>query len=304
MTGEPRRWQNVAGADTLRRMGTEPADLAELTRHRGGERPWLVRLILPHIGGGRIDAAQLWAIGEHPDARALHISGLDQTTFEKLVEQHGTQFEAIEFWKCPRIADLTPLEDLPGLRLVSFYWNQRTPRLWNLARNPGLTGLRFDDFTRLHDLADLASGQSLVELEFGDMIWSTSVFQSLDPLAHLTGLRSLAFTAKRIDDGRIEPLAALTGLDTLRFPSNLFQTRQIAWLRAHLPQGVQSHSLAPLRTLDRPLELNGKVRDVLLAGKRKPFLNSEIDARRIAKHVDDFERMVAEFRRDPSLPPD
>jgi hypothetical protein len=181
------------------------------------------------------------------------ISGLDQATFESLVAQYGTRFSAIEFWKCPRIADLSPLEDLPDLQLVAFYWNQRATRLWNISRNPRLTGLCFEDFDRLHDLRALQSGASLQELEFGDAVWSKSAFESLEPLATLSGLRSLNINAKRIDDGRFEPLGQLTRLEALRFPPRQFTNRQIAWLRATLPASLESASLASVVPADPTL---------------------------------------------------
>lgn len=202
------------------------------------------------------------------------ISGLDQATFEYLIARYGAQFLAIEFWKCPRIADLSPLEELPGLRLAGFYWNQRATRLWNLARNPGLTGLSFEDFTRLHDLSDLQAGRSLQELAFGGALHRTSVFESLEPLAGLDGLQSLDFNARRIDDGRIEPIGELTGLTSLRFPTNMFTTRQVAWLRARLPESVKSDALAPLVQHDLWPAGDENATDVLLVGKRKPWLNS------------------------------
>jgi hypothetical protein len=157
-------------------------------------------------------------------------------------------------FKCPRIADLSPLEDLPDLRLVRFFWNQRATRLWDLSRNSCLTGLRFQNFTRLHDLRDLRRGVALKELDFGDAVWSTSVFESLDPLAALDGLRSLWFNAKRIEDGRIEPIGELTGLEELDIPTNMFSTRQLAWLRARLPDSVKSRSLDPVEMLKDPSE--------------------------------------------------
>lgn len=127
--------------------------------------------------------------------------------------------------------------------MVSFYWNQRATRLWDLRKTPKLAGLHFDDFTRLHDLVDLARGTSLVELEFGDAVWDTSVFDSLEPLSALAGLRSLAFSAKKITDGRVEPLAALRKLESLSFASRLFATEQVAWLRAHMrPASLHSES--------------------------------------------------------------
>jgi hypothetical protein len=285
-------------------MSSEPRSLRELRRHERVRPPWLLDLVLPEIGGGRLDESHLATIAEHPQARALRVSGLDQPTFERLVSEHGRQFAAIELWKCPRVADLTPLEDLPGLRLLSVYWNQRATRLWDLSRTPRLTGLRLDDFTRLHDLGDLTGGVGLTELGFGDLIWSTSVYESLEPLRALVGLQSLDFTAKRVEDGRIQPLGELVGLQELTVPTNLFTTRQVAWLRARLPDSLQSRCLAPVVRLERPYELNGRLRDVLLVGKRKPFLSSEADHARIRRHTEAFEAMVEDFRRDPDLPPD
>jgi len=284
-------------------MAPEPDSLLDLRRKNRADPSWLVNLVLPEIGGGRFDESHLAAISENPRARALRISGLDQAAFESLVARYGTQFSAIEFWKCPRIADLSPLEDLPDLQLVAFFWNQRATRLWNMSRNPRLTGLCFEDFTRLHDLRDLRSGASIQELQFGDAVWSKSVFESLQPLAALSRLRSLNFNAKRIDDGRIEPLGELTRLEALGFPPRQFTIRQIAWLRARLPASLESASLAPIVPLGQPFELEGKSRDVLLVGKRKPFLNSVTDEVRIRKHVDEFQQMVDDFRRDPTLGP-
>jgi hypothetical protein len=284
-------------------MTRGPANLLELRRKDRKDPSWLLNLVLPEVGGGRFDESHLTGVASNPKARALRVSGLDQATFEALVTRHGPQFSAIEFWKCPRISDLTPLEDLPGLQLVSFYWNQRATRLWDLSRTPQLVGLHFDDFTSLRDLTDLERGEALVELAFGDAVWDKSVFESLAPLAALSHLRSLKFSAKRIDDGRVEPLGALQELEALSFSRNQFTTRQVAWLRARLPEALESDSLEPVNRLSSPLEYDGKVRDVMLVGKRKPLLNSVDDAARIRKHIDDFRQMVDSFRADPRIAP-
>jgi hypothetical protein len=284
-------------------MEAGPQDLLELRRAPMTKPSWFLDLAQPEIGGGRLDTAELSLIEENPHAVALRVSGLDQRTLERLVTGFGSQFEAIEFWKCPRLEDLTPLEELPQLRMVSIYWNQRSPRLWNLARTPRLSALRFEDFTRLHTLDDLRDARALEELAFGDAVWSKSTFETLEPLAALTGMRSLSLHPRRIDDGRVQPLGLLANIERLSIPSNLFTTEQIAWLRARLPPTVESAALAALIRLEKPLEFDGKLRDVLLVGKRKPFLNSEVDAARIQKHVRTFEAMVSAFQVDPSLEP-
>jgi hypothetical protein len=282
-------------------MRSEPQSFRDMHPAYYQNSPWIVK-VFPKGDDRRLDASQLAVIDEHPTARVLWISGLDQPLFERLVAGYGAQFLGLECHKCPLIADLSPLEDLPDLRMVWLFWNQRATRLWNLSRTPRLTGLRFEDFTRLHDLRDLAKGASLHELRFGDALWSTSVFESLEPLAALRDLRSLDFDAKRIDDGRIEPVGKLTGLEELTFPSNLFTTRQVAWLRAKLPASLTSESLTPIRRFEPSLEENDK--DVLLVGKRKPFLNSVSDAARIKNHVEGFWQMVDDFRSDPAQTPD
>lgn len=160
-------------------MPSEPRTFRDLHPPYHPQPPWVLNLILPEIGGGRFDESQLAVIAEHPNALALRISGLDQVTFENMVTGYGAQFLAIDFFKCPRMADLSPLEDLPDLRLVDFFWNQRATRLWNLSRNPRLTGLRLEYFTRLHDLRDLETGASLQELEFGDRVWPSLCFSHL-----------------------------------------------------------------------------------------------------------------------------
>jgi hypothetical protein len=278
-----------------------PSTLTELRIHLGGERPWMLNLVLSPIGGGRAAPKDLEQIAERPDATAVRISGLDQSTFELFVTKYGRQFRGIYFWKCPRITDLSPLEDLPQLTHVAYYWNQRATALWNLSATPNLRGLHIEDFTRLNTLDDLAAGSSLQELGFGNAVWVTSVYATLGPLAGLVGLRYLSFSAKRIVDGRIQPLANLTSLETLAFPTNLFTTEQCAWLRARLPESVTGRILEPVMRLTKPII--GSDRDTLVIGKRKPWLNSAKDRSRIAGYEAKFWQMVDGFRLSPSEDP-
>ena len=284
-------------------MELGPQDLVELRRAGDSHPSWFLDLVQPDIGGGRFEVSFFSKIDASPGATALRVSGLDQSSFEWLVSDYGTQFKEIEFWKCPMLEDLTPLEDLVELRMVSIFWNQRTTRLWDLARTPRLKALRIEDFTRLRRLDDLGAGQALKELIVGDAVWEKSTFETLEPLETLRNLLNLSLLPKRIDDGRVQPLGSLTNLERLRIPYNLFTTEQLAWLRAHLPETVESDALSAILPLTTPFHDGGKSRDVLLIGKRKPFLNSELDAARIRKHELGFQEMVATFRADPSLNP-
>ena len=49
-----------------------------------------------------------------PKATQISVNGLTQDTFEYLIAQYGSQFKVINFWKCPLVRDLTPLEFCRG----------------------------------------------------------------------------------------------------------------------------------------------------------------------------------------------
>lgn len=284
-------------------MALDPKDLTELRQASVTKPSWFLDLSLPEVGGGRFDPAALDVIDSRPAATALRVSGLDQAGLERLVTDHGARLSAIELWKCPRIADLTPLEDLADLQMVSIYWNQRTSRLWNLSRTPLLCALRVEDVRRLHRLDDLQGGHALRELRLGDAVVGTSTFETLDPLARLTELQDLECLPKRIDDGRVQPLAALTGLTSLSLPANLFTTDQFAWLRARLGDAVESDVLEGVVTVPRRSVDELASSYVQLVGRRKPLLDSVSDAARIRKHAESFDALVTRFRADPTLPP-
>jgi len=284
---------------------TACSSLVELCEARTGEQPWHVNLVQPVINGGKTSAEALAKIDEQPAATALTISGLDQKTFELLVQRYGQRFSGLHLWKCPRIADFAPLEDLAHLTYFASYWNQRSTRLWNFARTPRLAGLSFRDFRRLTQLTDLSGAKSLRELEFGDAIFKKARFESLAPLGSLEQLETLDVAARSIDDGRVQPLAKLSQLRSLELSLNLFTTRQLAWLRARLPDSVKSQSLVPLWYLEGDgLGEGSRRRDVLLVGRGQRSLSSALDGARIQKHQQDFWALVAAFRADPGAEPE
>lgn len=282
-----------------------PQSLAEWCNRSHPTPDWCVDLVQSQIGGGRLAREALAALERAPNATAVVVSGLDQDTFEALVAVHGARLRAIHLWKCPRIADLAPLQGMANLAFVAIYWNQRATRLWDLRRTPRLRGLACHDFSRWRNLADLQTATSLEELQFGDMVWSKAGFDTLEPLGSLPQLRHLTFNAKRIADGRIQPLSRLVGLATLDFPPGQFTTQQIAWLRARLPETVQGRSLGALFRPEVALsKACAGLGDALPVGKRQRFLDSRKHAARIARHVAAFEAMVREFREHPEREPE
>jgi hypothetical protein len=283
---------------------SRPSNLSELMNVRD-DPSWYIDLTLGEIGGGKFAPKDLNQIESREEASVLKISGLDQGTFEALIDRYGARFTAIHLWKCPRISDLSPLEDCPELRLVAVYWNQRATRLWNLAKTPRLRGLQFEDFTRLRKLDDLSGAASLEELAFGDAIWVKAVIASLSPLADVHGLRRLWIHVRQVEDGRIQPLAELQKLEVIECSTNLFTTEELAWLRARLPDSTRGRVLEPIWRMDHAVAgTEGRAaKDVLVIGKRKPFLNSTSDADRIQRYIDAYWALVEHFRRNPDAEP-
>ena len=264
--------------------------------------PWHALLVQRDIGGGKTATADLLAgLQAQPQATALTVSGLNQAALEALCA-NARRLTAIHFWKCPRLEDLSPLQDMPQLEYVTFYWNQRATRLWDFRKTPSLRGLCFEDFSRLGKLDDLACATSLAELDFGNAIHAKFQPETLEPLSSLTSLQSLCFNAKSIRDGRIQALGSLVALTEFATSKRLFNAEQLAWLRARLPQ-VKSDVLAPFTRLKQTLTIKGRKLDVIVNGKGKPLLSSDVDAAKLARHVAEFDAMVRRFTDDPSLEP-
>jgi hypothetical protein len=280
--------------------------LTDLRRRLSIEKnaPGHLSLLQQELNGGKITRAQIDTIADHPEATTLAISGLEQATLEHFVERFGNQFDGIMFWKCPRVADLTPLEHLTRPQFMEVFWNQKTTRLWNLGKSTGLRGLRITDFGKLNALDDLATGTALEELEIGNAVWSKASFQTLEPMGALRELKSLWFSALKIGDGRIEPLARLAQLSSLDFPAKLFTQVQLAWLRAHLPASVSGSALSATRRLANPLTSRGKPLDTLVLGAGKPFLHSVNDATKLRKFEEAFAAMVEFFHANPEAAPE
>ena len=95
------------------------------------------------------------------------------------------------------------------------------------------------------------------------------MLDTLEPIGRCSQLKSLTFNAQKIADDRIEPLAQLTQLERLEFPAHQFTSRQVAWLKARLPETIRSQVLGGYWTIHETLELKGKRLDTLIVGKGK-----------------------------------
>ena len=265
--------------------------------------PLHINLVEREISGGSLSIERINTIDEFEDAESIQLSGLDQKSFEYFISNYGNRFKGIAFWKCPRISDLSPLASLTNIEFLTYFWNQRATSLWNMKRNINLRGISIYDFSRLHTLEELPTAAALEELQFGDAVWDGLVLESLSPLAKCKKLKKLTFSAKKLLDGKIEPLGAISNIREIDFPMNFFNTEQVAWLKAHLPEDVESSVLIPYNRIEEPFEIDGKKRDTFIIGKRKPFLSWEEDRKRIDGYINKFNKLVEQYRSCKDLNP-
>jgi hypothetical protein len=261
-----------------------------------------VNLIQRDISGGRIGIDLIDKLREYPTANSLAISGLRQDTFEHLINYYGNQFKVIHFWKCPLVENLNLLSKLAHIEYIVWYWNQRVNCFWDMSKNIALKGLCIQDFSRLHDLRGIEFAPALESLIIGNAVWTKWIIDSLDPLSYCNSLKWLRIDLKKVLDGRIEPLTRIKNLHYIDFPKNQFTTEQVAWLKAKFSPKVSSTALAPYFRMEKGLKLQEKDLNTIITGKGKPFLNYDIDKKRIEKYTKEFNLMFNKYLEVPDLP--
>jgi hypothetical protein len=244
------------------------------------------------ISGGIITFEEIDKFSEIDSNEKIRVSGLRQDTFEYFIQTQAYRFNVIMFWKNKLVKDWSLLSTLKSAVFIGYFHNQRIDRMWDMTENIALEGLYISDFTRLHTLKGIEKAPKLERLSFGDAIWDKSVLEDLNPLEN-SRLKEFSFSGKSIKTEDISIYTKMPELEVLDFRSNLYTTEQLAWLVAKLPN-VNGFSLRPYIEFDR--NSSDMSKDVLICGKRKPFLSSIEDTQKIKAYVDKFEKLVAQYR--------
>ena len=219
----------------------------------------------------------------------IRISGLTQETFDYFVHTQAYKFNAILFWKNKLVQDWSNLSTLQNVKFIGYFHNQRIDKLWDMTENYSLEGLYISDFTKLKTLNGIEKAPKLERLSYGNAIWKTSILNDLNVLEK-TKLKEFCFAGKKITEEDLTIYTRMPHLEILDFPTNLYTTEQLAWLVAKLPH-VKGYALRPF------VKFEDGEKDVLMCGKRKPFLSSKEDAARIKKNVYEFEKLVDNYRK-------
>ena len=251
------------------------------------------------IGGGKITIADIDVLKGYPNVDTISVSGLNQYTFEYLIQTYGKQLRAIRFFKNKLVEDWSLLGTLPELEFVYFYGNQRITSLWKMEKNYALQGLAIEDFSKLHSIQGIERAPALRHFEIGNAVWGTSVIESLKPLTG-TCIQTLRFSGKAIEDRDLSFLPTMKYLEIFDFATNLLPTEQVAWIVANCPD-LKGYALTATQSFTMFNSETGKedTPAVLIVGKRKPSLAIQGNEVKIQRYVDQFDAMIKKYKDAP-----
>jgi hypothetical protein len=229
-------------------------------------------------------------------ADAKNIERLKDLNIDKLwvvstKEQHLTQI----FSLCkPRflsiyelkVNNLNILETLTETEVMVLRWNTKATKLWDIKLNINLKSLTIEDFSKLEDISVIEDAQGLEYFVIEGGMHNTIRLNTISPLSKLQNLLYLRLANLKLEDDSLKPIGNLKKLKELML-SNQFETKEYAWLAAKLPN-TQCDSFKAYINLRNRLSGN----DVMVTGRRKPFLNSEKDGGKLQKYEQEFTRLV------------
>ncbi len=268
--------------------------MVDLSNFEVGRRALFdVSIVQNEIGGGKTGIEQLECLKYYPDARSLMVSGLNQESFEYLIEQFGDQFEAISFWKNKMISDLSPLSDLNNIKYIHFFFNQRAVDLWDMSHNENLEGLAVYDFSRLHTIEKVASAPHLDYFAVGNRAWSRMEIESLKPLA-CSSITHFAWYGNKVLD---KDYLCLLGSRITELDMNIaqFKMDELARLVAGIP-GLKGSAAIPYWK-GSVTEGDKRTTYYFLCKGKKRLIKGK-DDEKLERYLAEFDQLVETYRAE------
>lgn len=192
-----------------------------------------------------------------------------------------------------RVADLSPIKEITGIRKLALNWNNKLSDLEPLRVLTELEALALVNTPNANDLSPVAALKGLRAFEFSGSPTLSSknkahTLGAIGTLEQLEELRLQNLTVKR--DG-LRPLARCKSIKRLVI-SNTFSTEDFAYLAAKLPN-TECHYFSASVPIDGRAIGDGI--DTMVVGSRKPFLNSKTDERRLNNYRKKFAELKVRF---------
>ena len=239
----------------------------------------------------KVLAAWCAALPTMSELRWLNLwSHVTQPLFDAACRLAGLECLVVKWSNVRRLDAITALGDLEYLFIGS---STKVESIEPLTRLPALRVLHIENFKQLSDFSAVARLTSLESLTIAGSMWTRQKVDSLEPLAGMTWLKSLAVDTAHVDT--LRPLANMTSLETLGLGGRLPMS-EYAWLAARLPH-TQCRWFAPFLELANTgigrCKRCGAQSMVMLTGRGKGTVCRNCDAAKVANHVAAFEEVRA-----------
>ena len=257
-----------------------------------------INLVQKEVGGGVISFEQIDTIRDFPDSKSIIISGLKQDTFEYFVNTYGKQFKAITFWKNKGVSDLSALSLLSDVEYISYFFNQKASKLWDMTNNKKLIGLSLTDFSKLHSLDGIEKASSLEYFDIGNQVESRMEIESFIPIVN-TNIRHFAWSGKKVQDNDFGCLAK-SKIEELNICPLQFTMLELAQLLALFPETLKGTITQPYTK--GGIKDNDGYTEYLFLCKRKKTCVKGRDDERFASYLNEFENILKECRKNKAKP--
>lgn len=253
-----------------------------------------INLVQKEVGGGVTTVEQINTIRNLPDAKSIIISGLKQDTFEYFVNTYGRQFQAITFWKNKAVSDLSALSSLEDVEYISYFFNQKASKLWDMSNNKKLVGLSISDFSKLHALDGIEKACNLESLYVHNRVEARMEIESLKPIVN-TGIKYFLWGGKRVLDNDFGCLAN-SKIEELDISPMQFTMLELAQLLALFPETLKGSITQPY-TSGGVKDKDGYTEYFFLCKGKRTCVKGKDDAR-FASYLKEFESLLKQCRED------
>ncbi len=255
-----------------------------------------INLVQKEVDGGAISFEQIDTIRDFPDSKSIIISGLKQDKFEYFINTYGKQFQAITFWKNKGVSDLSALSLLSDIEYISYFFNQKASKLWDMTNNKKLVGLSLTDFSKLHSLDGIEKASNLEYFRIGNRVEDRMEIESFKPIVD-TEIKHFAWSGKCVQDNDFGCLAD-SKIEELDICPTQFTLLELAQLLALFPETLKGSITKPY--------IKGGIKDkdgytkYFFLCKRKKTCIKGRDDERFASYLSEFENILKECRKNKS----
>lgn len=237
-----------------------------------------------HIFG---DKENIVHLKNHTNLQELYITNIKIKELESVIKYFPDL--KLLFLYNAQIEDLSILSTLYNAEFILINWNNKAKKLWNFSKQNKLIGLYFNDFKRLYDIDFISSALNLRYLDLEGGIDTKLKLKSLDSLAELKYLEELTLLNLSVEKNSLNSITKITQLKFLNI-SNQFDTEEYAMLSVKM-RNTKCDYFKPYVELKSTIE----DKNIMVVGKRKPFLNTEKDKLQLEKYIKNFKKLQKKY---------